>query len=110
MTDRLVAGPLPAWFVAALMGVMVGLPTVGRHQTPGEQLADEAGELLPLAGGELVPEGRDRSGAGSAASGAGGDWSGTCVCAWGTSWVLGALPRPSGQFEQRRDGDCRWCG
>ena len=44
------------------MGVMVDLPTVGRHQAPGEQPTDETRELLSLAGGELVPKGRDRRG------------------------------------------------
>src|SRR5512135_753378 len=58
------------------MDVMVGLPTVGRHQTPGEQPADEACELLPLAGGEVVPEGRARRGRTRADSEAGGDRSG----------------------------------
>src|SRR3954464_15786942 len=52
-------GPLPVRFVTALLGVMICLPTVGRHQTPGDQTSDEASELLTLAEGELIPEGRD---------------------------------------------------
>jgi hypothetical protein len=48
--------------VAALMGVMVGLPTVGRHWKPGEQPARDACELLPLAEGEKISRRRSRRG------------------------------------------------
>src|SRR5512135_897407 len=54
------------------MGVMVGLPTVGRHQTPGEQPAHEACELLPLAGGEKIPKRRSRRGRARPIQGRGG--------------------------------------
>ncbi len=40
------------------MGVMAGLPTVVRPQASGESSPDEASELLPLAGVELIPDRR----------------------------------------------------
>src|SRR3954470_17678349 len=72
------AGPLLVGLVAALLGIMVGLLPVGCPQTPGEQPADEACELLPLALGELVPERRGRRGQDRPSQGRGG--SGPDVC------------------------------
>src|SRR5947209_17712476 len=56
------AGRSPVWWGAGLTGVMADLPTVGRLQVPGEPPSDEASQVVPLAVGELVPEGWNQRG------------------------------------------------